>query len=222
MEKNDFYELQDTINKEIEEKYKEIEEKYNQLDAIELLLATKKENEEKINPENYSRGSWITPNRSNVFTYFMSLIPANQRLHIKATGGHYNNDGSKINHNFDSYFFMTDNNTLLKVEFCATSKEGKNAPYQYQCSISTYKSSGNIIIKADPQSVYADSNIGIFDIGRKWDNENSLFGNNFSSDYAIFDNQNLNDVLGNVNLDAIIINIIEKYHLEEKVNQQTR
>lgn len=215
MEKNDFYELQDIINKEIEEKY-------NQLDAIELLLAIKKEKEEKINPEKYSRGSWITPNRSNVFTYFMSLIPANKRLHIKATGGRYNIDGSKINHNFDSYFFMTDNNTLFKVEFCATSKEGKNDPYQYKCSISTYKSSGDIIIKADPQSVYADSNIGIFDIGRKWDKDNSLFGNRFSSDYAIFDNQNLNDALGNVNLDEIIINIIEKYHLEEKVNQNTR
>ena len=152
----------------------------------------------------------------------MSLIPANKRSHIKATGGRYNIDGSKTIHNIDSYFFMTDNNTLFKVEFCATSKEGKNAPYQYQCSISTYKSSGDIIIKADPQSVYEDSSIGIFDIGRKWDKDNSLFGNRFSSDYAIFDNQNLNDVLGNVNLDEIIINIIEKYHLEEKVNQQTR
>lgn len=215
MEKNDFYELQDTI-------IKEIEEKYNQLDAIELLLAIKKEKEEKINPEKYSRGSWIIPNRSNVFTYFMSLIPANKRLHIKATGGRYNIDGSKTIHNIDSYFFMTDNNTLLKVEFCATSKEGKNAPYQYKCLISTYKSSGDIIIKADPQSVYEDSSIGIFDIGRKWDKDNSLFGNRFSSDYAIFDNQNLNDVLGNVNLDEIIINIIKKYHLEEKVNQNTR
>ncbi len=215
MENNDFYKLHDTI-------IKEIEEKYNQLDAIELLLAIKKENEEKINPEKYSRGSWIMPNRSNVFTYFMSLIPANKRLHIKSTGGHYNNDGSKINHNFDSYFFMTDNNTLLKVEFCATSKEGKNPPYQYQCSINTYKSSGDIIIKADHQSKHEDSNIGIFDIGRKWYKDYSLFGDHFSSDYAINDNQNLNDVLGNVNLDEIIINIIEKYHLEEKVNQKTR
>ncbi len=206
----------DTLDlKKIQDEIKqEIEEKNDQLDAIELLIALKHVQSQ----ENYSQGWLCLFNNHNVFDYFESLIPQNKRINSISNGGRINIDGSKTNHDFSYYYFMIDDNNLMQAMICKTSKEGEKDTYHG--NICTYRRSRKISVKTDPNVTYGAFNVGIYDDGRGRYKDVPLFNAHFSPEYNKYRNQDLTEVIGIVDLDDIIMSIIEKYHLEERVNKR--
>ena len=193
----------------------EIEEKEKQLDAIGLLLAIK----EVYKPEIQAGYSWPEDyyvNNPDIFDFAESLIPADKSLHATTIEGdmHYRE-------NHETYYFMIDDNTIMQADFCILS--GIRAKDYYQVSFRIYRCSEKITLKVDPDFVGEDKSISIADVSSDIDKDRLLCDDHFSSDYIKFENQNLVDVLGIVDLDEIITAINERYHIEEvNVKQKTR
>lgn len=203
---------------ELKEKLcKEIKEKEKQLDAIGLVVAIK----EAYKPEIQAGYGWTEDydvNNPDIFGFTKSLIPADKSLHATTIEGdmHYRE-------NHETYYFMIDDNTIMQVDFCILS--GIRVKDYYQVSFRIYRCSEKITLKVDPDFVGEDKSISIADVSSDIDKDRLLWDNHFSSDYIKFENQNLVDVLGIVDLDEIITAINERYHIEvEEVNvkQKTR
>lgn len=192
----------------------EIEEKEKQLDAIGLVVAMKEAYKPEIQ-SGYSSPNDYYVNNPDVFGFTKSLIPADKSLHANTIERdmHYRE-------NHETYYFMIDDNTIMQADFCIQS--GIKMKDYYKASFRIYRCSEKIVLKVDPDFVGEDKSISISD-GSDIDKDSLLWDDHFSSDYIKFENQNLVDVLGIVDLDEIITAINERYHIEEvNVKQKTR
>ena len=193
---------------------KEIKEKEKQLDVIGLVVAIKEAYKPEIQA-GYGWPEYYDVNNPDVFCFTKSLIPADKSLHATTIEGdmHYRE-------NHETYYFMIDDNTIMQADFCILS--GIRVKDYYQVSFRIYRCSEKITLKVDPDFVDEDKSISISD-GSDIDKDSLLWDDHFSSDYIKFENQNLADVLGIVDLDEIITAINERYHIEEvNVKQKTR